>query len=109
MVYPEHVTNCLKQTLLQRKDNGYFFTAADIAFLVERTQLPKAHVEKWAKNARFKNPGDKLVLFLKTLKKDKVFYFYEKFTFQEKSEGGAASLQRIGRGALSLQRIGMVF
>ena len=75
MAYPAAVTNCLKQTLLQRSDNGYRFTAEDVAFLVERTRLPKAHVEKWAKNARFKNPGDKMVLFLKTVKKDKVFLF----------------------------------
>jgi len=75
MVYPEHVTNCLKQTLLQRKDNGYCFTKDDVVYIRERTQLTKGKIEKWAENTRANYSAEKLVTFLKTEKKNKVFIF----------------------------------
>ena len=75
MVYPEHVTNCLKQTLLQRKDNGYRFTRDDVVYIREHTQLTKGKIEKWAENTRAKYSAEKLVAFLMPVKESKVFLF----------------------------------
>ena len=81
--------NVLKRTLLQREANGYCFTKDDIAYLITRTQLTKAQIEKWAEKTRAKYPGNKLVAFLTNVKESKVyFFFHEKFTFREKFEGG---------------------
>ena len=75
MVYPDSFINCLKQTLLQRKDNGYRFTRDDITYIRGCTRLTKGKIEKWAERVRAKYSAEKLVAFLKTEKKYKVFLF----------------------------------
>ena len=93
--------NVLKRTLLQREANGYCFTKDDIAYLITRTQLTKAQIEKWAEKTRAKYPGNKLVAFLTNVKESKVYFFSMKSSLSEKNLKGGYKLATYWNGALS--------